>query len=337
MRSRAAVLAVDGGNSKTDAVLVDADGEVLGRARGAGASCTPAEHAASMASLARTVDAAAAAAGVDGAAGPLAEVGVFCLAGNDLPVDEHRLAAALRDTGWTRAALVRNDTFAVLRAGAERPWGVAVVCGSGLNCAGVGPDGHHVRFPAVGEYSGDLRGGGGWLGRTAMGAAVRGSDGRGPHTALERALPARLGLNSPLDVVEAAHTGRVAEAEFTALVPVVFATAADGDAVAQALVDELADEVTVLVTAAARRLGIEDTDVEVVLGGGIFQNDHAAFHDRVRAGIRMAVRRAQLRRLAAPPVVGSALLGLDRLGAGDDARARLRAALTPASMAGTVG
>ena len=32
-----AVLAVDGGNSKTDVVLVDADGGVLGAARGPGA------------------------------------------------------------------------------------------------------------------------------------------------------------------------------------------------------------------------------------------------------------------------------------------------------------
>ena len=43
--------------------------------------------------------------------------------------------------GLAAEPLLRNDTFAVMRAGASRGWGVAVVCGAGFNCTGVGPDG----------------------------------------------------------------------------------------------------------------------------------------------------------------------------------------------------
>ena len=55
--------------------------------------------------------------------------------------------------------MVDNDTFAVLRAGTERGWGVAVVCGAGINCVGVSPDGRHARFPALGTITGDWGGG----------------------------------------------------------------------------------------------------------------------------------------------------------------------------------
>ncbi|NEC73681.1 ATPase, partial [Streptomyces rochei] len=57
-----------------------------------------------------------------------------CLANADLPVEEERLAAALRARGWGTSVEVRNDTFAVLRAGVDEPRGVAVVCGAGVNC-----------------------------------------------------------------------------------------------------------------------------------------------------------------------------------------------------------
>ena len=73
----------------------------------------------------------------------------------------------------------------ILRAGTERGWGVALVCGAGMNCVGVGPDGTHVRFPALGAITGDW-GGGFDVGLAGLSAAARSEDGRGPKTALER-------------------------------------------------------------------------------------------------------------------------------------------------------
>ena len=44
-------------------------------------------------------------------------MGVYCLAGIDLPVDEEHLAPAIALRGWTGVDLLHNDTFAVSRAG----------------------------------------------------------------------------------------------------------------------------------------------------------------------------------------------------------------------------
>jgi hypothetical protein len=79
---------------------------------------------------------------------------------------------------------------------------------------------------------------------------------------------------------------------------------------------------------AIRRLGLGGEDVDVVLGGGVLRRDDPAFLGRIRAGIAAVAPAATVRQATAPPVVGAALLGLDRLGAGPVAAGRLRATLT---------
>src|SRR5215217_770754 len=254
-----AVLAVDGGNSKTDVVLVDADGTVLGAARGPGASHHHLGVPAAMDTLEALVVAACHDAGLPPSERPLATVGVWCLAGVDFPADDQALSPAIAGRGWARQALLHNDVFAVLRAGSGRTWGIGVVVGAGMNCVGVAPDGREVRFPAVGELSGDW-GGGRDVGMAAVGAALRGEDGRGPETTLSRAVPAWFGLGSALATVEALFCGRVDQARVLELVPLVFAEAEAGDPVAGAIVDRQVEEVVAMAGAAIGRLGLAGLD-----------------------------------------------------------------------------
>ena len=322
----AEVLAVDGGNSKIDVALVAAGGAVLGAARGGGAPFTPDFMLESVETLLGTVRRACLDAGLDPEARPVARVGALCLAGADLPVDDRRLRRALRPLHLAGDLLLRNDTFAVLRAGTERSWGIGVVCGTGMNCSAVAPNGRTVRYAALGEVSGD-DGGGGWVGLQAVKAAVRGHDGRGPHTELEREVPAFLGRRSLLAVLEAVQTGELGEYE-ASLAPLVFQVAARGDAVARGIIDQQADEVVAMVASAARRLHLTRRDVEVVLGGGLVHAGDGGFLARIEARIRGVVPAARIKPLEVPPVVGAALLGLDRVGAPAGADARLRSTLT---------
>src|SRR5207237_7947007 len=92
-------------------------------------------------------------------AGPVAEVGQLRLAGVDFPAEVQEMQAAAGARGLAERISVGNDTFAVLRAGTERGWGVGVVCGAGINCVGVAPDGRQARFPALGWLTGDWGGG----------------------------------------------------------------------------------------------------------------------------------------------------------------------------------
>jgi N-acetylglucosamine kinase-like BadF-type ATPase len=324
---RPAVLAVDGGGSKMDVALLRKDGTVLGAAR------TPTEgfdenggerH---MTLVLGAVEAACEEAGIDPGRRPLADLGVYCLAGADLPADDRKIGRWLKREGLSARDIVRNDTFAVLRAGTDRAWGVGVVCGYGINCSGVAPDGRVTRFPAVGVVSGDW-GGGAEIGEAALWYAIRAEDGRGARTSLVRSVPAAFGLKRPRQVLEGLYYRRLDPGMIARLPPVVFADAVAGDAVARGIVDRQADEVVAMAGTAIRRLRMTKLDVDIVLGGGIFRAEDPAFFDRIEAELREVAPAVRIRRLTAPPVIGAALIGLDDLGAPRAAEGRARAALT---------
>lgn len=333
--SPAAILAVDGGNSKADLALVAANGALLAAVHGTTISHQAVGLEAGMANLANLAHLAgdatrAAGAALGTAPSPLPDLGVYGLAGADYPEDVRLLKRAIEGRGLTSETVVLNDTFVALRAGTHRPWGVVLICGQGINAAAVAPDGRTARFDGVGTFSGDWGGGGG-IAREGLAAAARGRDGRGPHTALERTIPAHFGLASPRALTKALYFERIQETAIPLMAPVVFRTAQEGDAVARSIIDRLADELAGMASALVRRLRLGRLDPEVVLAGGVFRTDDEPFYARLEAGIHAAAPAAQLRRLHSPPVLGAALIGLDRLAHGGatppDAEARLRTAL----------
>jgi N-acetylglucosamine kinase-like BadF-type ATPase len=316
-------LAVDGGNSKTDLALVREDGELLALVRGGGSSPHHLGIGPAFDVLGDLFAQAAAEAQIDA---PVGAARLF-LAGVDFPVEVERATREAADRGWAGDVAVDNDTFAVLRAGAERGWGVAVVCGAGINCVGVAPDGRHARFPALGWLTGDF-GGGQDLGTEAVAAAARSEDGRGPRTTLEQAVPAHFGLATPTALAEAIHFGRISSQRVVELAPVVLAEAGD-DPVAASIRDRLAEEVVTLARVALARLDLLGAEVEIVLGGGVFQSGDAGLLRAVTAGLREIAPAAEIRAAAVPPVFGAALACLDAFGAAPAARARLREQAAP--------
>ena len=54
----------------------------------------------------------------------------------DLPEELASLRSRIEQQNWTSRLVVGNDTLALLRAGTDRGWGIAVVCGTGINCVG---------------------------------------------------------------------------------------------------------------------------------------------------------------------------------------------------------
>ncbi len=332
-----AVLAVDGGASKIDAVLVARSGEVIGAARERARANFNFGHEPPLEALDGAIRKACARGGIDPDVRPVARVGLFCLAGADLPLDDRRISRQVDGLGSVDKVILRNDTFAVLRAGTRRGWGVAVVCGSGLNCSGVGPDGRVVRFPSLGELSGDRAHGGAWLGRAALGAAIRARDGRGPRTVLEESVPEHFRMSRPAAVMEAIYTGALDDRRLLELPPLVFQAARRGDGISRDLIELLADEVVATANAAIRRLHLTRRRFDVVLGGGIFGSADGLLMARVHDGIVAVAPSADLHRLAAPPLVGAALLGLDAIKAGPAARERLRKELTESRLKSRLG
>ena len=316
------ILAVDGGGSKTDLALARADGTLLSLVRGPASSPQVVSLERSLETLSDLVERACLGPGLVPPPSPVADVAQILLSGLDYPAEEKRFLACAEGRVWGAKVLAQNDTFAVLRAGSESGWGVAVVCGTGMNCVGVAPDGRRVRFAAQGETSGDW-GGGYDVGLAALAAAARSEDGRGATTVLEQKVPALFGLARPLELTEAIHLGKIAIERVGELAPLVLEEAKN-DPVAAAIVDRLAAEVVAFVRAALVRLGLTSELVEVILGGSILQAGNARLLKAIKTGLKGIGPKISARVNEAPPIVGAALLALDEIDAKAEAKMRLR-------------
>jgi len=352
-----AVLAIDGGNSKTDVALIAADGRLLAQVRGGRSNPQVIGMHEAFAVLRDLVQAVARAAGVAaGGDAVVASHASACLAGADLPDEEQQLTDLVQAQGWTTSSLVVNDTFAVLRAGlddatgqggasqhgagqhgagqhgAGQHWGIGVTCGAGINCVGVAPDGETTRFLALGDISGDW-GGGRDLARDALWWAIRAEDGRGPQTELRAAVPAHFGLATVRDVVIGVYQDKISGGDLHGLVPVLFGVANRGDQVAGDLVTRLANEICTMVAVAAGRLRLADAAVPVVLGGGLMTARDPLLSGSITQRLTADLPHALPRIVDVPPVAGAALLGLDHVGAPPAAARQLRAAFLDQSPA----
>ncbi|HSZ42875.1 MAG TPA: BadF/BadG/BcrA/BcrD ATPase family protein [Trebonia sp.] len=324
---KAAVLAIDGGNSKTALALVAADGTVLASLRGPDAS----QEAYGVDKAMRIIDGLvrelATRAGIE-PGGLIAQHTSACLAGADLPEEEDALTAALCDQGWSESAIAINDTFAVLRAGlrpdhGEPSWGAAVTCGAGINCVAVGPEGQVARYLSFGRLSGDW-GGGRYLAGEVVWHAVRAEDGRGPDTALAPALAEHFGFDSASEVAVAEHKGQITYADLLPLTRVLLSVATAGDPVAREILRQQAEEICVMVTAALRRIGLPSEGTPVVLGGGVLEARNDVLLGMITDRLSVTAPGASPRVVDVPPIAGAALLGLDHIGAEADAEHRLR-------------
>lgn len=304
-----AYLAVDGGNSKTVAVIVDAHGTVLGRGRGGrgdiyGAATVEEAFAAVRDAVVEALGAASLeASAMDSAA--------FRLAGVDWPEDaalwDRQLDAMLPGLRPAPARSIKNDGFASLRLIDGSGVGLSITVGTGPALAARSRDGRE-------ECSGmfvfhDLGGAG--LGNSGIGAVVRAWMGLGPATALTARL---LDLYGARDGHDLRHLctqrfGALPETERWRASRVVLAAAAEGDAVAVDIVEEQARAFVEYAQWTARRVGVDlaSGELPVLLNGSVATSEHPAMRDALVAELGRVAPAAAVAVAAAPPLTGVVL------------------------------
>jgi hypothetical protein len=209
-----AVLGVDGGGSKTHALVADERGEVLGFASSGRSNWEDTGLEAAGAALAEAIGGALAAAQVP--PGALA-ASAFGLAGLDWDPDRPMLGALLDPLGLAGPRRLENDSFIALRAGASRPFGVVVIAGTGHVAAGRDPAGRTVRTLGLGPMYGDF-GSATDVAEEAVRAVADAYTGRGPATSLSRLLPPLAGCASAEQLLQRLSRGLVPLPEAAPLV-----------------------------------------------------------------------------------------------------------------------
>ena len=300
------VLGVDGGNTKTIAVVTDLDGNVVGVGHG---GCTDVHGvntpAGACAELSRTVAAALDAASCSSCD---LDAAVFSLAGADWPEDRERLHGhLLASFDFGPDPVVLNDAIGGLRSGAPDWVGIALICGTGNAVGARRHDGavFHLGFwpDTIGAVA---------LSGFALDAVQRDHLGLGPRTSLtDRALEL-YGAADPIDLLHlfTRVEGGYGKAEQVWMSPVLFDEADRGDEVATDLVVTAGRALGAQGRIAAGRIGLEVVGSPVVMTGGLFRHptkllEHAVMEEL--PGARAA-------RTSRPPVIGPLLLALDMLG-----------------------
>jgi N-acetylglucosamine kinase-like BadF-type ATPase len=303
---RRAYLAVDAGNSKTVALVTDAEGAVLGRGRGGngdiyGAASVPE----AVESVFGAVDIALNSAGI--APGEVVSA-AFRVAGVDYPEDAEFWDGHLRERlgdmgGWS----VKNDAFASLRLVDGSGVAVSIAVGTGPAVAARAKDG---REECSGFFVFDHLGGGG-LGSAALKAVCQAWMGIGPETALTEALCTLYGVP---DAWHLRHefTRRFGARPATDLwraSRVVLAAADAGDAVARDIVAAQAEAFVRYAQWCARRVGVDlaSGDLPVLLNGSVATSEHPAMRNALTGELRRVAPAAGVVVADASPLSGVVL------------------------------
>ncbi|HEX6645233.1 MAG TPA: BadF/BadG/BcrA/BcrD ATPase family protein [Gemmatimonadales bacterium] len=232
------LIGADVGGTKT-AAAVERDGVIAGRAEGPGAAVRPGRALASAATIAETVRRALAEAGA--LQGDVLVVGA---AGAGREPEARELQQALRGEAVARTVVVTTDIAIALEGALGDGPGIVLAAGTGSIAVGRDASGAMHRAGGYGWQMGD-EGSGYAIGRAALGAVSRAEDGRGAATALSAALLGAARCATFDELVR--WTATAGPPEVAALAPHVLAAAADGDAVARAIVHYAAEELAGLV------------------------------------------------------------------------------------------
>jgi len=253
---------IDGGGSKTNAVAMNAGGEVLARAEGGATLIRPEAPGAGAALLADLTERAVRLAG-----GSLPAAGLCCaLAGAGREPVRRALAAELQREGVAvRLRIVTDAEAAFYDAFADGP-GILLIAGTGSIVWGRAEDGRTARAGGWGALLGD-EGSGYALGLGALRAVARAHDGRGEATSLAATALAHADVDAPEALI--AWAACASKREIAALAPAVAAAAENGDAVARRIVEEAAGELVAHVAALHDRLGPWKTAPGLALSGGL--------------------------------------------------------------------
>lgn len=301
----ALLLGVDGGATKTIALIAEPSGTVVGAGR-AGSSDIHNEASPELAveNVVACVRAAATTAGVDPA-----DLGtsVFGLCGADWPEDLEYYAGALtHHLALAAQPTIVNDAFNSLRAGRTDGIGVALVLGTGAAVASRGPGGDTW-------FSGERieASGAGELGRRAFELILGGEYGAGPEPGFRHAAMELYGVDSVEALVHAiTRLGGPGRRSLGSLAPILLDAGHAGDPLAREIVRAHGQLLAVHVRRAAERVGLGDAGTDLVLAGGVFKH-HAG---DLRGVIAAALPQYSIEPAHLEPVHGALLMAADRYG-----------------------
>lgn len=310
------VLAVDGGNSKTLALVATLDGTILSVERGGCGDIYNAEPretapdptAAALENVERAVTAAlhmAHAMPADIAAS------IFNMAGADWPEDIAFWRDTMTERGMGEQVIAQNDALGVLYLGSPGAVGVSIVCGTGAATGARSRDGRVWHS----SYWQDEWHGATHLGQKTLFAVYRSELGLEPPTTLTQRVLTHFEAPTVEDVLHRFHNRQHTSPEdIGRLTPILLDEADAGDALALRVVREHGAGLGGIATVAIHKVGLEAEAFPLVLSGGVFRHPTTVLEDAIVASVRRSAPEAHPMRSLTEPIIGVLLQALHTAG-----------------------
>lgn len=302
------VVGVDGGGTKTHAIVADGEGRVLGEGRAGPSNPLRVGVQQSVAAIREAVDKACDAARVTRAAVAAAQIGLAGARRQDLRSSVAR--AATESLGIRSIEIVTDADIALYGATDGEP-GVVVIAGTGSICCGLNKRNLKACMGGWGPVAGD-EGSGSWIARRALQAVAQATDGRAPETSLVRAACRYFRVAKPYDLLLALYAPSMTNSRIAGFSRHVLEEAKAGDRVARKLIKEAGKELGQMAAALIRRLQMQREGFPLATVGGIFSagplvmNPMKALVEAVAPGVRFTEP-------LMPPAVAAAHMALARL------------------------
>lgn len=297
-------LGVDAGGTNTIAIITNESGDVLGTGIG-GNGNHQIDYVIARESIHRAVEEALKIAKLEK---DDLTFSYFGLAGADRPVDFDILRPLIDELELPQYEIA-CDTYIALRAGVNQPFGVVIICGTGVNCSGIGIDGKQYQCGGFNYLHGDFGGGSG-LAQEVYRSVIRAWDGRGQETILSSLLLDYLRYES---VEEMFHDFLDHRYEVPAdCAKLLFQAVQQGDKVAQEILIYQGKELGLSAKAVIERLQLHNENFDIVLAGSILtRSSDDIIMNEIRRVVEKVAPHCTLKILEAEPVVGSLLLAME--------------------------
>jgi N-acetylglucosamine kinase-like BadF-type ATPase len=288
---RKLVVGVDGGGTRTRAVVLDGD-RVLGEGASGPSNPLRVGIANGAAAIREAIDKACAAALIDRDDLVAAGVGLAGVRRKDIRT---RMRDVLIETLGIKNIELMTDGEIALYGATDGAPGIVVISGTGSICVGANRQGKHVFAGGWGPVAGD-EGSGSWIARRALQAVAQATDERGPKTALTRAACEYFQVAVPDDLATAVYAPTVTNDRIAGFSKYVIEAARAGDTVARNILADAGRELGKAAIAVIRRLKMEHERFQVAFVGGVF-----AAGEFVIAPLREDLARMAQKAFIAPP------------------------------------
>jgi N-acetylglucosamine kinase-like BadF-type ATPase len=300
-------LGIDGGGTKTHAVITDSECRIAGEGFGGAANPLRIGLEEAVMHVEQAVADACAQAGID-----IGDIDSACaaIAGINHPIHYHTMKDALDEALQVAGLDLVTDARGALEGALDGKAGVVIIAGTGSIAIGVDGDGRQARAGGFGPTLSD-EGSGYYIAQRALKAVVSSFDGRSPKTILAERICNRLGVADPSDLPGVIYNSDSEPVEIAPLAELVDEAAREGDEVARQILTAAGGELGRLAASVIDKLALHSIAFRVACVGSVFRSGEIVL-EPLREAVLSVAPHAEIGPPLHPPAIGAVKLAQKR-------------------------